>query len=242
MKIRDLFNQCALVYDVDRPKLVPSFDELYGTAIHVIPFMTDAKIQVLDLGSGTGLFGAMVAKSFPEARLHLTDISEAMLAQAKQRFEGNPRVTYSLQDHSSLSSTSEYDLVISALSIHHLEDSDKRTLFRRIYEALRPGGMFINVDQALAPTSRGEEQYEKKWLEDVKANGTSELTVTQARERMREDKNALLANQLKWLDEAGFEDIDCWYKRFRFVVYGARKRIEPGAALDGNSAALHCRQ
>jgi ubiquinone/menaquinone biosynthesis C-methylase UbiE len=242
MKVRDLFDQCAMAYDVDRPKLVPAFDELYGTAMYVIPFTTDAKIQVLDLGAGTGLFGAMVAKAFPAARLHLTDISEAMLAQARQRFEGNPHVTYSLQEHSNLSATSEYDLVISALSIHHLEDSDKRTLFRKIYEALHPSGMFINVDQALAPTPSGEERYERKWLEDVKANGASELTVTQARERMREDKSALLADQLKWLDEAGFEDIDCWYKRFRFVVYGARKRIEHGAALDGNSAVLHCRQ
>ena len=242
MRVRDLFDQCALAYDVDRPKLVPSFDELYGTAMHVIPFTTDAKIQVLDLGSGTGLFGAMVVKAFPAARLHLTDISEAMLAQARQRFEGNPRVTYSLQEHSSLSATSEYDLVISALSIHHLEDSDKRTLFRKIYEALSPGGMFINVDQALAPTYSAEEHYERKWLEDAKANGASEFSVTQARERMREDKNALLADQLTWLEEAGFEDIDCWYKRFRFVVYGASKRIEHGAAPDGNSAALHCRQ
>lgn len=242
MRVRDLFDQCALAYDVDRPKLVPSFDELYGTAMHVIPFTTDAKIQVLDLGSGTGLFGAMIAKAFPAARLHLTDISEAMLAQARQRFEGNPCVTYSLQEHSSLSATSEFDLVISALSIHHLEDSDKRTLFRKIYEALRPGGMFINVDQALAPTCSGEEQYERKWLEDAKANGASEFSVTQARERMREDKNALLADQLTWLEEAGFEDVDCWYKRFRFVVYGASKRIGHGAAPDGNSAALHCSQ
>jgi len=59
---------------------------------------------------------------------------------------------------------------------------------------------------------------------------------------MREDKNALLADQLTWLEEAGFVDIDCWYKRFRFVVYGASKRIEHGAAPDGNSAALHCRR
>jgi len=41
------------------------------------------KIRILDLGSGTGLFGAMVGKAFPAAMLHLTIISEAMLAQAQ---------------------------------------------------------------------------------------------------------------------------------------------------------------
>jgi tRNA (cmo5U34)-methyltransferase len=59
----------------------------------------------------------------------------------------------------------------------------------------------------------------------VTANGASEVTIAQAqaRERIREDRSALLADQLTWLAEAGFEEIDCWYKRFRFIVYGARK-------------------
>jgi tRNA (cmo5U34)-methyltransferase len=171
----------------------------------------------------------MVARAFPEASLLLTDISEAMLAQAKQRFAGNPHVSYSLQEHAQLSATSEYDLVLSALSIHHLDHRDKRTLFQKIYRALRPGGMFINVDQALAPSRIGEEQYERIWLEDARANGVSELALAQARERMREDRNALLSDQLTWLTEAGFDRVDCWYKRFRFVVYGGAKVIEQSA-------------
>jgi tRNA (cmo5U34)-methyltransferase len=242
MKLRDLFDQCATAYDQDRPKLVPSFDELYGAAMRVMPFTSEARLHVLDLGAGTGLFAAMVAEAFPVATLHLTDLSEAMLAQARQRFAGNPCVTYSLQEHSQLSVTSAYDLVISALSIHHLDDPDKRVLFQKVYQALRPGGMFINVDQASAPTRRGEEQYERIWLEDVQANGASELALRQARERMREDKNALLSDQLMWLSEAGFDGIDCWYKRFRFVVYGGIKMIEQGAISASNSAALHCCQ
>ena len=229
MKLRDLFDECATVYDRDRPKLVPSFDELYGTALRVIPFARETKIRVLDLGAGTGLFGAMVARAFPEASLLLTDISQAMLSQAKQRFAGNPRVSYALLEHAQLSAVSEYDLVLSALSIHHLEHRDKRALFQKIYRALRPGGMFINVDQALAPSRIGEEQYERIWLEDARANGVSELALAQARERMREDRNALLSDQLAWLVEAGFDDVDCWYKRFRFVVYGGAKKIEQSA-------------
>lgn len=226
MKLRDLFDQCATAYDRDRPKLVPSFDELYGSALRVIPFTREAKIHVLDLGAGTGLLGAMVTQAFPAARLHLTDISEAMLAQAKQRFASNRLVTYSLQEHSQLSAISEYDLVLSALSIHHLDHKGKRSLFQQIFRALRPGGMFINVDQALAPSRKSEEQYERIWLEDVKANGVSEPALMQARERMREDKNALLSDQLTWLTEAGFDGVDCWYKRFRFVVYGGAKKTE----------------
>jgi|TARA_B110000495_G_C22768234_1_gene449656 tRNA (cmo5U34)-methyltransferase len=120
-----------------------------------------------------------------------------------------------------LSARAEYDLVLSALSIHHLQDSAKK-----IHESLRPGGLFINADQALAPSARGEEQYQRHWIEAVRANGISERALEQARERVKEDRSALLADQLSWLAEAGFVDVDCWYKRFRFVVYGGYKKLE----------------
>ncbi len=231
MKVRKLFDQCATVYDHDRQKLVPSFDELYGTAVRVIPFSSEAKFSVLDLGAGTGLLAEMISQAFPAAHLHLTDISEAMLMQARQRFACNQRVKFSLQEHTQLSARSAYDLVVSALSIHHLESRDKQHLFHKIFHSLRPGGMFINIDQALAPSSKGERQYENWWIEDAKANDVTELALVQAQERMQEDKNAMLSDQLLWLAEAGFHEVDCWYKRFRFVVYGGSKNIEKGAVL-----------
>jgi len=147
-----------------------------------------------------------------------------MLEQARVRFASNRRVTYSHQEHLQLSATEEYDLIISALSIHHLEHSDKKLLFLKIFDALRPGGVFINADQALAPNPPGEIAYEKQWIEDVTTNGVSQKILEAAQERMREDKNALLIDQLRWLSNTGFCNVDCWYRRFRFVVYGGTKK------------------
>ncbi|MFA7382614.1 MAG: class I SAM-dependent methyltransferase [Desulfurivibrionaceae bacterium] len=242
MKLRKLFDQCANDYDRDRPKLVPDFASLYGTALRVMPFAREEAIRVLDLGAGTGLFGAMIALAFPEASLHLTDISAAMLAKAQERFAGNPKVRCLVQEHSQLADIGKYDLVVSALSIHHLPDADKQNLFGKIHRALKPGGAFVNIDQVRAPSAAAEVAYERFWREEARAAGVSETALNQAMERMREDKNALLTEQLLWLERAGFVEVDCWYKRFRFVVFGGRKtasepldpckpaKIPPGAS------------
>lgn len=220
MRVRELFDQCATEYDQDRRKLVPFFDDFYGTVLSMIPFERSAPLRVLDLGTGTGLLTAMVAGALPAARFHLTDISPAMLAQAQQRFTGTGRITFALQDHLQLALDSAYDLVISALSIHHLEHEAKRQLFHRVFQAIRPGGMFINADQAAGATAQEEEEYERRWIEDVTRNGVSSLSLEKAQERMREDNNATLAAQMQWLCDAGFQHVSCGYERARFVVYG----------------------
>ena len=186
----------------------------------MIPFERSAPLNVLDLGTGTGLLTAMVAGTFPAARFHLTDISPAMLAQAQQRFTHTERITFALQDHLHLAFDSAYDLVISALSIHHLEHEAKRQLFDKVFQAVRPGGMFINADQAAGATAQEEDEYERRWIEDVTRNGVSALSLKKAQERMKEDKNATLAAQMQWLCEAGFQHVKCGYERARFVVYG----------------------
>lgn len=223
MNIAELFTRCARDYDRDRPKLVPCFDEFYGVAMQMIPFPADFPLRVLDLGAGTGLFAAMVAQAYPNATFHLTDISEAMLEVARKRFAGNPRVSFAVQEHLELAEEPEFDLVISALSIHHLEHEAKRELFRKIFHALRPGGTFINADQALGATTEKEESYESQWFSDVTANGATTEAIHAAKERMRADRNATLADQLAWLEETGFGDVQCEYERFRFVVYGGRR-------------------
>jgi len=223
MNIAALFDRCATGYDRDRPKLVPCFDQFYGAVMRMIPFPSDAPLRVLDLGSGTGLFAAMVAEAHPNALLHLTDISEAMLGVARQRFAGNSQVSFAVQEHLALIDESAFDLVMSALSIHHLEDESKRELFGKIFRALRPGGAFINADQALGPTPEEEADYERQWLADVAANGATAEAIEAAKARMRADRNATLADQLRWLEEAGFREVCCRYSRARFVVYGGRK-------------------
>jgi len=224
MNITQLFDLCAASYDRDRPKLVPCFDAFYGTVIRLIPFEPSATFRCLDLGAGTGLLAALVKRAFPNADVHLTDASEAMLAQARVRFRETPGVSFEVLDHLALAAVEKYDVVVSALSAHHLPHERKRGLYAKIYRALRPGGRFIHADQVLGPTPEQEAVYQAAWLANVREKGVSPDALAQALERISHDVNAPLADQMRWLSDAGFVETDCWFKSFRFAVFGGTKR------------------
>jgi len=186
---------------------------------------------VLDLGAGTGLFSAMVAARLPDARIHLADVSDAMLAEARRRFAGAPasRVSFEVRDYADGSLGGPWDLVISALSIHHLGDEAKRALFARVFDSLRPGGLFVDADQVLGPTPAAEARYKRLWDEAVLGSGIDRREYERAVERMRHDRCAPLEAQLDWLREAGFADVDCAFKHWRFAVYFGLRPRDPSA-------------
>ena len=115
-------------------------------------------------------------------------------------------------------------MIVSALSVHHLEEPDKRVLFVNVYEALVDGGLFVNADQVLGPTPEIEKVYRQSWLRQVRERGVAEDDLASALARMEEDKMSTLDAQLGWLKGIGFQAVNCWYKNYSFAVYSGRRR------------------
>jgi tRNA (cmo5U34)-methyltransferase len=218
------FGAAAAGYDAARRALVPCFDALYGNALEVIADWGPPEgACVLDLGAGTGLFAAMVLDRFPSARLRLVDLSPDMLARARRRFAGaDPsRVAFGVLDMAEGDLCGPWDLVVSALAIHHLDAGAKRALFARVRAALAPGGLFVNAEQVLGPGGAAEARYHRVWESQTRAAGATNDDILRARERMRHDRCDTVEDQLRWLREAGFAGADCTFKAWRFAVLAA---------------------
>lgn len=220
--IRTIFNAVAQSYDQQRRHIIPCFDDFYGTAVSLAEAQKPQP-DILDIGAGTGLLSAMLLKRHPGAKLALIDISDHMMAIARKRFENRHDVEYIIDDFASYDFTRSFDLVVSALAIHHLTDKEKSALYRKVYGHLKKGGVFINADQVLGSTAYLETLYKEDWINKVKASPLSREDLMKAGERTRLDKMATLEAQLGWLKEAGFADVDCIYKFYNFVVLYARK-------------------
>ena len=196
---------------------------MYGTAVWAAESASPVP-EILDIGAGTGLMSAWMLEKFPDARLTLVDIAENMLALARARFGSREHTQYILADYSREELGGPYDIACSALSIHHLEPADKRRLFQRIFSVLKPGGMFVNADQADGETPYFHERYLAYWNAFLENGPMSEEQNKEILKRWDTlDKNEKLSDQLAWLKEAGFSDVDVVYRNRTFVVTVARK-------------------
>jgi len=221
---RQVFDGAAAGYDALRRQLIPCFDGFYGMALDLLDFAPGAAPRILDVGAGTGLLSGMVKARWPAARLTLLDFSEEMLARARERFRGAAvPVEVLVGDSREAPLGGPYQAVVSALSIHHLQDAEKRALYGRALAALAPGGIFVNADNVEAEDPAVQARDRAAWIEAMRGAGLPEHELSAGLRRTEVDVLAPLGLQLGWLRELGFEQVDCAYKWRHFAVFSGRR-------------------
>ncbi len=218
--LKGQFDEVSARYDAERRALIPCFDDFYSMAVAHLD-LEAADPEILDLGAGTGLFSSFVLRRYPGARMRLVDLSEGMLSVARERFSGMENVSYRTVDLKEIVLEGRYDAVVSSLAIHHLPDPEKIALYKKVYEALKPGGLFVNAEQVLADTPYLRRMYRERWENVVESSGLGSEAIEKAYRRAELDIRTPLNVQLKWLEEIGFAETDCLYKRYDFAVIWA---------------------
>lgn len=221
--VKKAFDGFAQEYDAQREFVIPELRQFYRTAVWAAESVQHSP-AILDIGAGTGLMSAFILEKFPGARITLMDFSENMLDVARQRFTGMQNITCVVRDYSHGDLGGPYDIICSALSIHHLAQQDKKQLFNAIFSALVAGGMFVNADQADGETLYFRDRYLEYWNDFLRAgplNDSEHQEILKRRNKL--DQNEKLSLQLQWLRDSGFVDVDVVYKNRTFIVTVARK-------------------
>jgi tRNA (cmo5U34)-methyltransferase len=154
---------------------------------------------LLDLGTGTGETLLRVLVRYPGAAAVGIDESEGMLGVAATRLEGLG-VDLRVADLADPLPDGPFDLVVSALAVHHLDGPAKAALFARVAAVLRPGGRFVLGD-VVVPVDPAD-------------------AVTPLSEDF--DRPSTVAEQLGWLEAAGLDATAVWFERDLAVVQADR--------------------
>ncbi len=141
--------------------------------------------EILELGIGTGETTRRILEVHQEARLTAIDSSSEMLERARSAFPDADLQRARLEDPLP---EGPFDLVVSALAVHHLDGAGKRDLFQRIGQVLRPEGCFVLAD-VVVPEREEDVITPIDWVMDLPDR---------------------VDDQLDWLGEAGFEAEAVW--------------------------------
>lgn len=223
MNIEEQFNLVSEEYDINREKFIPCYHDYYETTTDFISANIKNPNKILDLGSGTGLLSYYWYKAFPKADYMLVDIADEMLAVAKKRFFNLQNVQYEVLNYIKSFPKGNYDCVISALSIHHLNDFDKKHLFARIYKELPKGGIFVNYDQFCGGTVQMNEWFDTYWINHLEKSGLTQKDIELWQERRKLDKECSVEQEMEMLKDCNFKDVNCVYSNQKFSVIVAIK-------------------
>lgn len=217
------FNRVAVEYDSGRRKFIPCFDDFYAKSTAFIAGIVKSPARILDLGAGTGMLTMYYFRHFPQAEYLLDDVAAAMLTVAQKRFAGMANMAYESADYTRKLPEGAFDMIISALSIHHVENAAKPALFRAIYDKLPAGGVLVNHDQFCADTPEISARWDRYWIDWLEHSGLSAADLSMWRERRKLDRECSLNMEISMLKQCGFASVDCVYSNQKFSVVTAVK-------------------
>jgi tRNA (cmo5U34)-methyltransferase len=220
---------------------VPEREQQIAAFVDLLP-AHEQPFNILELCCGEGLLAGALLERFPDCTVYGFDGSPAMLDHARRQLAqyGDRFRTqlFDLADSSWRAQQWPVHAVVSSLTIHHLDGAEKQQLFQDMAELLEPGGVLLIAD-VIAPASRaGSELAAKAWDAAVRKraleiDGNLDAVAYFEREQWNMyrypddgdiDKPSRLLDQLKWLEQAGFADVDVFWMQAGHALFGGRKQ------------------
>ncbi|MBE9166637.1 methyltransferase domain-containing protein [Pleurocapsales cyanobacterium LEGE 06147] len=139
-KVREQYDRMAEIYDqrwrayiTDTLSFLKNWAEIPSTA------------TVLDIACGTGEFDRLLLNEHPTQQIVGVDISENMLAIAREKFQSYPNVSFYVASASALPfANNSFDAIVSANAFHYFEDPD--AVLQEMKRVLKPEGQVIILD------------------------------------------------------------------------------------------------
>ncbi|MGO9269520.1 MAG: class I SAM-dependent methyltransferase [Terriglobia bacterium] len=175
--------------------------ELVPTSVH----------RVLDLSGGDGRLVRLLQIDRPRAEFVAIGFPAPVVDQLRKNLLGIPSVNIVSHDLiCALPDLGRFDAVVCGLALPELERERQREIDQEVYERLTPGGIFANLSHAASPSFVLHELYLQKTGNKAALNG--------ARTR-----RADVQTQIRWLEDVGFVDVDCYWKWLELALVAGAK-------------------
>lgn len=183
--------------------------------------------HALDVGCGAGNYALSLLKALPDLNLDLNDLSQPMLERAEKRVSeatsGN--VVTLPGDIRNLSlEGGRYDIIVAAATLHHLRDEGEwEQVFKKLYEALKPGGSLWISDLIEHSHESINALMWQRYGDYLTAHKDAAYRDHVFGYIEKEDTPRPLMYQLDLLRSIGFREVEVLHKNSTFAAFGGIK-------------------
>jgi tRNA (cmo5U34)-methyltransferase len=219
-------------YDGLIRRFVPFYEEMLSAAGGALDLVTEPAPTIVDLGIGTGALSLRCLEVRPGARIVGIDADREMLAVARTRLDSKqsgaeapkvPRVRLQVGDFARVP-IPEADAIVACLALHHIPSTEaKQQLYRRCFEALRPGGLLVSADCFPADDPGLASAQMSSWRRHLESSFTPDEAKAHLAQWAKEDTYFPLEEEAGWLRGAGFGAEVIWRKGAFAVMAGIRR-------------------
>lgn len=251
----------SAVYRALAEVAVPRREEQLATLLCLLPFGRDDAFRIVDLGCGEGVLEYAALTAFPNATALALDGSVSMREHASALLEPfGERVDvrhFALESDDWRGELNGADCVVSSLVVHHLNDDGKRRLFEETHQRMGESGALMLIDCVQPQRGEGVRLFAETYdsisrQQSIERSGDTALFDMFVEEKWNifrhpeaSEMLAPMSLQLRWLVEAGFEGVDCFWLNAGYAVFGgykdggtARGRLALGDAMEAVRAAI----
>lgn len=178
--------------------------------------------SVMDLGCGGGNYAVKLASQFPTANYTLIDLSEKMLVEAEKRVQAliSGKIIAINADYKSIDFGYQcFDIITAGTTLHHLRtEREWESIFGRVYDALKRGGLFFVNDIVIGETPEIDAIMLNGWRSELQKNVPGEVDFFMKKYET-EDTPQTLNYQLNLMRDVGFSQTILLHKHFNFVTF-----------------------
>lgn len=211
-------------YDWRIRTFVPHYEALLERTAASLRLVRTSAPTLIDLGIGTGALAEACLAVSPGAHVIGVDADRGMLDAARHRLRGHDDFEF-IHESFLRAQLPAADAVVACIALHHIaEPAAKQRLYRRIFEALRPGGLLVSADCFPSADPQLAAEHRNAWLRHLERTYTSSEAEGHLQAWAGEDTYFPLSSELDWLAEAGFAAEVLWRADGFAVVAGFRDR------------------
>jgi tRNA (cmo5U34)-methyltransferase len=214
------------IFDEHVRQSVPLYEEMHRLLVDISYWFIEDNTNVYDIGTSTGETLVNLSETHKNKIINYVgvDTSPEMVEKARKRLDSN-NISISVTDSTDSNFIiTNASFVTSVLTAMFIPQRKRQGLINKIYDGLNKGGGFILIEKIVGNNAR----FDEMWIElyhDLKLrNGLNQEEVMAKSRSIRGILRPYTVNEnIHMLQEAGFKDIDMFFKWNNFAGFLAIK-------------------